>query len=233
MKHWSIFFRAVSGHACYSQHVLRVHVCGEPHIASAKRRSVETQHCLWNVQCALRKLKNVICEVSFTSDSNEKDETVLEICYANYENLNWICTRLIEWVCMSESICSQTVPSFCLKKQQDNRIIDHKHLLPSAVRTWCTLLCKWLCKKLLLVREIAIILYYINAKAKSTIIDMGLELRMKVRLLAQNWKFIIYSSSCHVVSELYGFLVSAKHKLCFEKHRSPSNIGPYWHWEEK
>ncbi len=84
------------------------------HIASrAKRRSVETQHCLWNVQCALRKLKNVMCKVSFSSDSNENDETVLEICYANYENLNWICTRLIEWVCMSESICSQTVPSFC------------------------------------------------------------------------------------------------------------------------
>ncbi len=108
MKHWSIFFRAVSGHACYSQHVLRVHGCGEPHIASrAKQRSVETQHCLWNVQCALRKLKNVICEVSFSSDSNENDETVLEICYANYENLNWICTRLIEFACPRAFVVKQ------------------------------------------------------------------------------------------------------------------------------
>ncbi len=78
------------------------------HIASrAKRRSVETQHCLWNVQCALRKLKNVICEVSFSSDSNEKDETVLEICYANYENLNWICTRLIEFACLRAFVVKQ------------------------------------------------------------------------------------------------------------------------------
>ncbi len=108
MKHWSIFFRAVSGHACYSQLVLRVHGCGEPHIASrAKQRSVETQHCLWNVQCALRKLKNVICEVSFSSDSNENDETVLEICYANYENLNWICTRLIEFACPRAFVVKQ------------------------------------------------------------------------------------------------------------------------------
>ncbi len=78
------------------------------HIASrAKRRSVETQHCLWNVQCALRKLKNVICEVSFSSDSNENDETVLEICYANYENLNWICTRLIEFACLRAFVVKQ------------------------------------------------------------------------------------------------------------------------------